>query len=258
MKKDNLKKIAIKVSKVFLALGLVVVYGFAADYQSSRVCNEVYIDIEHTNGNKFVDEQYILGMLENLHTGGFIGQSVSEMSPSKMENLISQVDYIDEAEVYLDRKGDVRVKVKEKSPLVRVINKDGVSFYIDDQGNYMPFSNTFTSRVLVANGEISGQDFEHVDEASSVVKGIYEVARRVKENDYLKSIVVQMYVNKEGQYELVTLLGSHVVVLGDESRLEEKFNHLLTFYKASTSVVDLEKYKIVDLQYKDQIVCTKF
>ena len=65
-------------------------------------------------------------------------------------------------------------------------------------------------------------------------------------------------MNEDGEFELVTLLGSHVVVIGTIERLEEKFEDLRSFYLKCTDFVDLEKYKSVDLKYKNHIVCKKF
>ena len=74
----------------------------------------------------------------------------------------------------------------------------------------------------------------------------------------LKTAVQQIYVNKAKEYELVTLFGSHTVLLGDLSDLDDKLNGLIAFYKASKDKVDLSKYKAVNLKYKHQIVCKKF
>jgi len=47
-------------------------------------------------------------------------------------------------------------------------------------------------------------------------------------------------------------------VLGTIDRLENKLAGLQSFYLKCTDFVDLEKYKSVDLKYKNQIICKKF
>lgn len=256
--KSKIKNRIVKVAQVLFGMGLALLLVYANIHQANKVCTEVNISIDHVEGNRFVDEDYVLGLLENIQNGGFIGHSVRNIDVEALEGLISQVDYIDNAEVYVGHDGNIEVDVKEKNPIIRVINKEGVSYYIDKEGNRMAFSNNFTSRVLVANGEILTTDFEHVSQVGGVVEELYAIATKVSEDPYLKSIMLQVYVNKDKEFEMISLLGSHVILFGEANRVEEKFENLLSFYKASTSVVDLEKYKLVSLKFKDQIVCTKF
>lgn len=253
-----MKNILLSASKIGLGIALTVVFVYANIHQANKVCKEVNIKIDHVEGNQFVSEQYVLDLLENIQTGGFIGHPVKRVDVEALEGLISQVDYIENAEVFVDHLGNIEVEVVEKTPILRVINKEGVSFYIDKDGNRMSFSNTFTSRVLVANGNIVADDFTHVSDLGGVVNDLYDIARVVNEDPYFKSVMLQLYVNENKEYELVSLLGSHAVLLGNAEKLNEKMANLRTFYKASTNVVDLEKYKLVSLKYKDQIVCTKF
>lgn len=47
------------------------------------------------------------------------------------------------------------------------------------------------------------------------------------------------------------------VVLGNSEELKTKFNNLKAFYKKADKDNFLEKYNQVNLQYSNQVVCTK-
>ena len=50
-------------SWVLLTAGLVVVLGFVNQVQNKKVCTEIDIEIDNSNGNFFVEEQDIFAMV---------------------------------------------------------------------------------------------------------------------------------------------------------------------------------------------------
>ena len=50
---------------------------------------------------------------------------------------------------------------------------------------------------------------------------------------------------------------NHRIVLGSFADFEEKLDNLRLFYEKAIPKVGWEKYSIISLKYKDQIVCTK-
>ena len=100
-----------------------------------------------------------------------------------------------------------------------------------------------------------------VSQATRAVRSLANIASRIEyENFYeiLSRLPSDTYSDENNEIQLITLLGSHVVILGSIDRLEDKLDDLRSFYLKSTDFVDLEKYKSVDLKYKNQIVCKKF
>ena len=51
-------------------------------------------------------------------------------------------------------------------------------------------------------------------------------------------------------------VGNHEIIFGSD-RLEEKLDVLRTFYGKGMNEEAWNKYKSINLKYKDQIVCTK-
>ena len=47
------------------------------------------------------------------------------------------------------------------------------------------------------------------------------------------------------------------VILGDDSQLKKKFDNLKAFYKKADKDNILDKYSTVNLQYSNQVICTR-
>ena len=131
----------------------------------------------------------------------------------------------------------------------------------------MPTSTKFTSNVPVFNGDIFESyskfysfDFSKTVEQDSVMKytkldEIYQVAKYLHEHKFWDSQIEQVFVNKD--FELVPRVGNQVIILGNTNDLEEKFNKLYVFYQEALPKVGWNTYSIINLKFKNQVVCTK-
>jgi cell division protein FtsQ len=71
-------------------------------------------------------------------------------------------------------------------------------------------------------------------------------------------MIQQIYVNTKKEIELYATIGNHKIVFGNSEDIPEKFNKLKMFYKEGLNSIDAwNKYSIVNLKYKNQVVCTK-
>ena len=64
-------------------------------------------------------------------------------------------------------------------------------------------------------------------------------------------------MNEDEEMELVPRVGNHTILFGDEKEMDEKFSKLFLFYKEGLSKQGWNKYNVINLKYKDQVVCTK-
>jgi len=83
------------------------------------------------------------------------------------------------------------------------------------------------------------------------------LAKFVDQSEFWKAQLVQIYVNEDNEIELIPRVGSHRILIGDVENLEEKFNKLMLFYEKGLSKTGWNEYSIINLKFKDQVVCTK-
>ena len=56
------------------------------------------------------------------------------------------------------------------------------------------------------------------------------------------------------EFEMVPVIGNHIVKLGNGENIEQKFNRLFIFYKQVLSRTGFDKYKTIDVRYAGQVV----
>ena len=85
---------------------------------------------------------------------------------------------------------------------------------------------------------------------------IYKLAQFIARDTFFNAQIEQIYLNSDNDFELIPLIGKHVIIFGDAGNMEEKFGNLLVFYKQGLAVQGWEKYDTINLKYHNQVVAT--
>jgi cell division protein FtsQ len=162
-----------------------------------------------------------------------------------LEAKISSHPMIENAEVYLTVNGEVRVEVTQRTPLARVISEP--SFYIDSQGEMMPLSSEYSARVVVVHGNVDTTNLQTV----------HQFLEYINHDDFLKLYVTEIIIHEQQQFSLFLRTYDFEVVVGTLENLNKKMNNLKAFYQKAKKDKLLQTYKTVNLQFNQQVVCTK-
>lgn len=253
------KKIMILLLWVGGTIGFVVITSAAISKQRSIACRKLHIQLDNDQGLFFVDEADVRKAFTKLCGQQPEGKPIKTLDLAKLEDELENNPFIEQANLYADIQGDLHVKVKQKEPLLRIINNNGVSFYIDKKGYKIPTSSKFTSRIPVATGHIDPtQVFEGRVADSTVLNELYRLALFIEKDPFRSALVEQVYVDERGEFEIIPMIGSHSILIGRSDDLEGKFRRLMIFYKEVLTNVEESQYRTVNVKYKDQIICTKF
>lgn len=235
--------------------GLVVLMSFIEVKKDKVKCSDVKVLLP--GQYNFVERDEIDRIL--FESGGsLVGKDLNAINIHKLENRLKANPFIEYAKVYADMDGIVHVQIRQREPVLRVINMANVHFYIDDKGLKMPVSENYTAKVLVVNGFIDEDFTGKIDTIKSkIVKDLYNAALFIKADTLWDNQVEQLFVELNGDIELVPRVGDHKIILGDTDSLQTKFRNLLLFYKKAMPKVGWETYKTINLKYINQIVCEK-
>ena len=250
---------------VFFFMGFFILWGFTLSEQGSVRCNKFVVNIEVQEGMTFISQEDIETMLKQVNLYP-VGKEMNEISISEIENRLDQIAEVKKTEVYKSIDGNVYVKVKQRKPIVRIINANGTSFYLDEEGYQMPLSDNYTARVPLVNGYIN----EPVTKMSAVeiaksdllkdqmkTDDVYRLAKFIKRDEFWSAQIQQIYYNHEGDIELIPSVGEHRIVFGNLDRMEGKFNKLMIFYKDGLNRTNWNIYDTINVKFKNQIICTK-
>jgi cell division protein FtsQ len=264
-----MKKILIISLWVIFVVGLVFVMSFASRSHGKRLCSKPVITIEKIGDQKFITEEQVLKYLSD-HNKMPEGKEMSEIDIPELENLLSGHPAIESCDVFISVGGEMTIKIKQRRTIARIMTLLNESYYIDDRGMLMPWSEEYTSPVILVNGEFGDsyaskyrQSLDVIDADSALktttkLDDIWQITKRIDADTFLQAQMVQLYFSADKGFELIPRIGNHIIVLGDISDLDEKFQKLLIFYRDGIDRTGTwNDYTYIDLQYKNQIVCTK-
>ena len=153
MKKINFKKVGILVLWFLGIAGLISSLAFVNAREKKVKGKTVNITIEQEDDNSFLDEDDILKFLKDRNDT-LVNQPMKDINVYKIERALNTHPSIASSEVAATVNGDVSINIKQRKPVVRIMNVHGESFYIDDKATLMPLTDKHTARVLVVNGFI--------------------------------------------------------------------------------------------------------
>ena len=260
---QNVKKIGIA---VFLLVYLVVTIGFISERRSHVVCSSVKVSIPDSLKHRFIRNKDVLNLVQSPGIK-WIGQYISQINTQQIESLIYKHPAVKLAKVYKTLGGSLNIEVLQRQPLLRIINRFGDTYYIDEEGKAMPWSGRFTARVLVANGNIGNRfDFSRAREtnilndtitAYHTLKDLFLLASYINDYKFWRSCFEQIFVEENGDFELIPRVGGHLVIFGKMENMEEKFSNLQQLYMLGLPNEGWNKYSTINLKFRNQVVCTK-
>jgi cell division protein FtsQ len=176
-----------------------------------------------------------------------LNKPADKISILDIKNSLQKNELIEKVEVYQTNSGAIKIVVSQKMPILRVFSSKG-SYYVDQLGHTMPEALGQAIYVPVASGNI---------EQSFAVQELYEFALFLQKNDFWNDQIEQIYVRSQNDIEIIPRVGSHRILLGSLENYEKKLKHLRLFYEQVIPKMGWEKYSVINLKYKNQIVCTK-
>jgi len=269
MKKINLKKIIVFVLWIIGISSFAVLLGFVNAEQKEVVGKSINVIVTNESENSFIDEN-VVGSYLNDRKDFVINQKLKDIRVVEIENALNAHPAIEKADVSVDINGRAEIKVTQRKPVVRIMNTQGESYYIDSNGKLMPLSDNYSARVPFANGLIIegyssfyNYSINKIEEDTilnklCVIDNVFRVAEYVEKDSLLNSMIQQIHVNAKKEIELYATIGNHKIVFGNSDDISEKFKKLKMFYKDGLNSIDAwNKYSIINLKYKNQVVCTK-
>lgn len=263
----NYKSIGVIAAWSLSVIGLFITLGFVGKEKSTIRCKSVNIHIDDETGNEFITKKDVLDLLNSKEKQP-LGKLMNDINIGMLEKLVNSNSYVANAEVYSTINGELNIDIRQRNPIIRIINNKYEHFYIDEKGEYMPVSLNYSAPVIVANGNITDAYADrkinnYVDVITDTViekpliNGLFELALYINKHQFWNAQIEQIYVNDSGEIELIPRVGNQVIIFGDVSQIEEKFKKLMIFYKQGMNKTGWNDYSTINLKYKDQVVCTK-
>lgn len=231
--------------KGLLLLGLVVfLYGFSASRNELHKVEGIEIEFEE-GSNLFMTHEMVNKLLIQKNSA-LQNQAKSMVDLHNLEANVLSHPMVEAAAIYVTVDGMLKTKVKQRTPIARVIKNNG-SYYIDKQAKIMPLSEHHSARVMLVTGNVTENDTPEV----------FKLTTAILNDDFLKKQIIGIHKKGRNQYVLSTRVGEQNIELGDLNNLKQKFKNLNSFYKKTMAENSLEQYATINLKFSNQVVCTK-
>ncbi len=255
--KPLIKKIFISLLWMVLGIGFFTLWAFSSIERKKLRCEKINIKIDEGDNKFFVDKSAILKIIKEKNKDTLFQQKINAVNWIGLESAIEANPWIANTEIYSNRNGDVVIDVQQRCPIMRIINNEHLSFYIDENGKPMNWSSTFTARVLIVTGNVSLTDFNYSHPEQSKRNDLVQLVKFINKNEFWKAQIAQIEIKKNEDFVLYPLQGEHEIELGDATDCKEKFDRLKIFYLEGLNKVGWSKYKKVSVKYKGEVVATK-
>jgi cell division protein FtsQ len=242
--------------------------GFVQKEKDEMLCKALVINIDDSTENGFVEQSDIEEIIRHK-SGNVTEKPMNRINTALLESVINNNPFVLNAEVFSTIEGRLVVEVKQRNPVVRIINSFNESFYIDEQGKFMPLNNKYAARIPVANGNITTREVEgrirmmtegekkDTSFHPTELENIFMMADYINHHEFWNAQVEQIYLNGDKEFELIPRVGNQTIIFGDGKNLENKFDKLFLFYKDGMSKSGWNQYSTINISFKDQVVCTK-
>jgi cell division protein FtsQ len=253
--KKTIRKILFTVVALLVGAGMLTLLIAAIGEKKKGECKDYKIIVKSLHDNFFLDDKDVFRLLSSAVGGNLKGQPISAINTRKLEDMLENNVWVKDAQLYFDNNNVLHISVTEREPLARLFTTGGNSFYIDSNEKRMSLSEKMSARVPVFTGFPDKKRLSQTD--SALLKDVKAVAQFISSHPFWLSQASEIDITPERNFEMVPLVGNHLIKIGDAENLDRKFHRLFVFYQSVLSKTGFDKYKIIDAQYEGQIVAVR-
>lgn len=218
--------------------------------QPPMVYKDIKVVICDSADAQFVGRADIMRIVNSADSLKPIGKRADRFNTLSLERALQRNTLIADADCYPTPDSTLRIDINQRRPILRVKSDDlGRDFFVDIDGKIMAYKHSKKAvDVPLATGHIS----------EKIASGpLYEMALYLRKHKKWDHEVVQIFVESDGDLQLIPRKGDHIILFGPVEDIESKFERLETFYDKVLDEKGWNLYKTVNLKFKGQVVGEK-
>ncbi|MEO6820838.1 MAG: hypothetical protein ABI266_05785 [Ginsengibacter sp.] len=255
-KRYNYKKILSASIWLLVACGVVVLLVAAMAKKDGDLVSGININITGVQNHYFLDKKEVIKILEDVNKKKLENSTIVTTDLSAMENELKKDQWIRKVEMFFDNNKVLQVNIDEREPVARIFTSNGNSFYIDTALTRLNISNKFSARLPVfTNFPTDVMILNKKD--SSLLNQIATLSDFIAHDPFWMAQIEQVDITPFYTFELTPKLGNQIIRFGNGDNYKDKFNVLLAFYRQIQTKTGWNRYSVVDVQFKNQVVAIK-
>lgn len=212
-------------------------------------CTGVELIISNSDEANFITTRDIEMLLKSKHIYPK-GQLMVKIDTRLIEELIRENDFVGDVNCYKTAQSKLCVKVQQRIPVLFIMSEGRDPFYVDKGGNII-LSQEYYEGTPIATGHISKE---------YASKELADFGLYLKTHEFWNEQIEQIHVKLRKQkpvVELIPRVGDQVIMLGPLKDYNKKLRRLHIFYEKAMGTVGWNKYNHINLEFRNQIICTK-
>lgn len=210
-----------------------------------KVCHDLQIIFSDKNKIELISKRDVAIILEKNKLNP-MGKTLKHIRSKSIEDILQKNPLIKTVNCVKTPDGNIQISIQQRCPKFRIVGME--NYYVDTDRKKMPISSNCAAYVPVISGRVT--------ETMATGK-LYDFISFLEEHPFWNAQIEQIYVRDDLKIELVTRVGDAIVILGTLDDFPAKLKKLHKLYVYGFNKFGWNRYKTIDLQYKNQIVCTK-
>lgn len=249
--RDSLRRLG-NLAGLFVLLAILIA---AVERKEARVVNRVLVEITPLEEERYlIDSADVVRLIVRTFGYGLEQLPLARVETERLERVLRADPFVADAEVFVDAEVNVHIAIRQREPILRVIDSNGKNYYLDAEGNQLPLSSHYTPRILVATGNIPPYVADFLEKESYVLKDLFTLTQMILDDPFLMPMTEQIHVSNNKEFTLIPKLGRQKILLGGAQHLEKKLDYLKLYYEKALPFSGWKKYRALDLRYEGQII----
>lgn len=235
---------------------------FVSMKDREAVCCGVEVTVADSSRHRLITEDDIMNAIRA--TGIRVtGVKVNEIPLTVIEDKVRAFTELEEAEVFLTGNKTLHVRTDQREPVLRVVASYGGDFFIDSEGVIMRRHNLYTPNIHILEADMvfnasqmNGMNIYDSEKTANLARA-FELVNYIRGHSFWNNMIDQLSMTRDGRVTLVPHVGNHTVMLGRTDDYKEKLNNLHVFYREAMPLAGWDKYRVVNIEYKGQVVCQR-
>lgn len=217
------------------------------------VCNKINVTIQDSLSKSFISIPEIKRMVAD----SALGLPMSDINTTAIEQSLTLSGVLSTAEAFTSYPDVLNIVVTQREPVAR-IKTEGCDYYCDKAGYILPVAGAKALDLPVVTGQlpIELQPGPTDDtEAAAWLAQLLAFTEKVRNNAYWSDEIEQIEVARDGNLTLYMKQRPFHILFGSATDLGDKFRKMSVFYKTILPTEEGSGYKVVNIKYKNQIIC---
>ncbi len=255
--KIDKKKVRDTIIWVLLLAAIMAGLFFSVQRKQNAKVQAIKIEIVGLkDGEQLINEKEVKQILQ-LAAGKTLNQaSIKSLDVRKLEAKLNLDKRIVQADLYFDAHDCLHVKISQRKPIMRVMEVSGNEYFIDADGERIPYMRGSIVRVPIVTG-VRDTFFDKmlISDQSSKLKDVFKIMQFVSDDAFLSALIEQVNIEAGGQGNIVLVpkVGREKIIFGDASDIRSKFDNLKIFYRDGMPKLGWNRYKSLNLSYTKQV-----